>query len=319
MQARAELIDWLMDGDDPSLQYRVLTELLGQAETDPLVVGAKARIPESSAVQAMLTTMHPDGYWLQKNPQSGAWVGDGVDYGAFASTHFVLAYLSELGMGRSHPLVEKASERYLNLQQADGDWLRHFSCLIGYNIRTFARMGYRDDPRVLRALDLLLNTPRPDGGHLCEIHEGKYKNRAVKSCVRGSCKALLAFSEYPEVWDHPRVRHTVEYFLNRGGIFRSDDPSTVVNRDMPILSFPIIWRATVWEILYALSKMGHGQDQRLQGAWSAVNCRADAAGRFPMDWSPMQSPWKVGKRGAPSRWITFYMLSARKLAGMDAR
>jgi hypothetical protein len=97
--------------------------------------------------------MHPDGYWLQRNPRTKEYVGDGVVYGSFATTHFCLAYLAELGMDGSHPQVAKAAERYLNLQKPDGDWWDHFSCLIGYNIRTFILLGYREDERVIGRLN----------------------------------------------------------------------------------------------------------------------------------------------------------------------
>ena len=53
------------------------------------------------------------------------------------------------------------------------------------------RLGYRGDPRVQKAIDLMLSTARPDGGYLCDLHE-KPNRRPPKSCVRGSAKALLA-------------------------------------------------------------------------------------------------------------------------------
>jgi hypothetical protein len=239
-------------------------------------------------------------------------VGDDVLYDAFATTHFCLAYLAELGLDHTQPQVEKAAERYLDLQQPDGDWYRHFSCLSGYNIRTFALLGYRKDRRLRRALELLMCTPREDGGYLCDIHEGKHKRKFVKSCIRGSVKALLAFSEFPEYWEHPRCKELLDYFLRRGGIFQSAHPNIPVNQDMQRLSFPITWRANGWEVLYALSKMGYGNDERLQAAWAELENRADAQKRFSLDWTPTQSPWKIGKRGEVNKWITFYVEAAGK-------
>jgi hypothetical protein len=264
--------------------------------------------------------MHPAGYWPQKNPRTQRLVGDSVEYGSWATTHFCLAYLSELGLDRTQPEVDRAADRYLALQGPDGDWAwdryRHLSCLLGYNIRTFVRLGYREDPRLKRAVELLLRTPRADGGYLCDMHEGKYKTRSVKSCIRGSVKALLAFSEFPDHWEHPRCKELVGYFLSRGGIFQSTHPGVLVNDDLRRMSFPITWRANVWEILYALSRMGHGRDERLSAAWTALESRADPAARFPLDWTPTECPWKVGKPGEPNKWITFYVELARKYQGL---
>lgn len=319
MNAQSDTIQWLLEDDDPSLNFRALTELLGADEADE-IQRLKSAILASRPVRSLLESMHPDGYWLQRNPRTRRFVGDGAEYGSFATTHFCLAYLSELGLDRAQPEVERAADRYLALQDPDGDWgwdrYRHLSCLLGYNIRTFVRLGYRDDPRLGRALELLLETPREDGGYLCDMHEGKYKTRSVKSCFRGSVKALLAFSELPETWDHPRCQQLVAYFLSRGGIFRSAQPGVPVNDDMGRLSFPITWRANSWEVLYALSKMGYGRDERLQVAWTALGSRAGPTGRFPLDWTPSGCPWKVGKPGEPNKWITFYVELARKYQGL---
>jgi len=312
MLANPDIIQWLLQDDDPSMQWRTRRELLNAGDDLLEVRQAKSAIVESSAVCGLLEKMHPDGYWLQKNPRTKVYVGDDVLYGSFATTHFCLAYLAELGMDRSHPLVEKAAERYLSLQKADGDWLNHYSCLFGYNIRTYVLLGYREDARIERSIELLLQTVREDGGYLCDWHEGKYKTRQVKSCIRGAVKCLLAFAELPEYWEHPRCRQLVEYFLNRGGIYRSKSRDIFVNDDMNRHAFPIIWRANIWEILYALSKMGYGNDERLNSAWNELESRADETGRYKLDWTPTECPWKVGERGEVNKWITFYVLLAEK-------
>ncbi|MGA2502677.1 MAG: hypothetical protein ABSG01_01140 [Anaerolineales bacterium] len=312
MDTQRDVIRWLLEEDNPSVRYRTLKEILNYSDDAPEMVHAKSAILESHPVRTLLEKMHPDGYWLQKNPRTQRVVGDGVEYGSFATTHFCLAYLSELGVDRTQPQVEKAAERYLALQQADGDWFRHFSCLLGYNIRTFMRLGFRDDKRVHRALGLINQTCRRDGGYLCDIHEGKTRTNSVKSCFRGSVKALVAFSEFPNYWDEPRCKQLLNYFLGRGGIFQSDHPGIPVNRDVENLSFPITWRANSFEVLYALSKMGYGKDERLRAAWTALERHADPADRYRLDWTPTQCPWVVGRRGDVNKWITFYVEAARK-------
>ena len=162
----------------------------------------------------------------------------------------------------------------------------------------------------------MLSTARPDGGYLCDLHE-KPNKRLPKSCVRGSAKALLAFSEMPEYRDHVRCRQLLDYFLNRHGIFKSKDHTRLVNDDMKRSSFPITWRTNAWEILCALSRMGYGRDERLEDAWNVMESRRDAQGRYPLDMTPAQSPWKVGKPGEPNKWVTFYCLLAAKYAGRE--
>jgi hypothetical protein len=289
-----------------------MVELLDTPPTDAEAVKCRKRIAESAQVMNLLSRMHPDGYWLQKHATTGRMRGDGVEYGSFGTTHFCLAYLAELGMDRTNPRVAKAAERYLNLQQADGDFYGHYSCLLGLNIRTFTMLGYENDSRVKKSIQLLLSTKRSDGGYLCDMHEGKYKTKSTKSCFRGSVKAILAFSYLPEYCKHDRIRELADYFLLRGGVFKRTNPKELVNKDMERNSFPITWRANLFEVLLALSKMGYGRDSRLARAWELLDSRADKTGRFVLDWTPGQSPWKVGERNQPNKWVTFYSHLAHK-------
>lgn len=306
------VLEWLLEPENPSVRYRTLVELLDTHPNDAGAAECRKQIAGSVQVRDLLGRMHPDGYWLQKHPTTGRMLGDGVEYGSFGTTHFCLTYLAELGMDRTNAQVARAAERYLSLQQPDGDFYGHFSCLLGLNIRTFTMLGYKNDSRVKKSIALLLNTERSDGGYLCDMHEGKYKTKSAKSCFRGSVKAALAFSHLPEYWNHKRVRELVDYFLLRGGVFKRADPEELVNKDMERTSFPITWRANLFEVLLALSKMGYGRDGRLARAWDLLDSRADKHGRFALDWSPGQSPWKVGRRGEPNKWVTFYAHLAHK-------
>ena len=318
MDTRSDVTRWLLEDDDPSMQWRTLRELLDVGDNTPEVRRAKSAILQSQPVSSLLEKMHPDGYWLQFHPRKKVFDGDGVMYGSFGTTHFCLAYLAELGLDRTQPQVEKAADRYLSLQQPDGDWLGHYSCLLGYNIRTFVLMGFRDDPRLKRSIELMLHTDRDDGGYLCDMHEGKYKTKMGKSCVRGSLKCLLAFSVLPEYWEHPRCKKLVDYFLRRGGIYQSTHPGVLVNKDMGRQAFPITWRANVYEVLFALGKMGYGNDERLRPAWKELESRADESGRYRLDWTPTECTWKVGKMGEANKWVTFYTLLAQKLRAQTA-
>ena len=307
----ADLLSWLLDPSDPSLCFRVGTELLDMPPDDPDLADYQRAIPSSPSVTRILDLMHPDGYWLQRNPRTGQVLGDGVEYGSFATTHFCLSYLAELGMDRTDERVGRAAERYLDLQQPDGDWYRHLSCLVGFNIATFLRLGYRDDPRLTRSVDLLLASIRPDNGYLCELHERP--SRRSKSCIRGSTKALEAFAALGGVYrEHESCLRLVDYFLQRGGIYRRDDPEQFVNTDVHTLIFPFHWRAGLLQILLGLGRLGFGEGERLGRAWDLLESKADAQGRYPLEWSPTQSPWKVGRRGEPNGWVTFYAYLARK-------
>lgn len=54
-------------------------------------------------------------------------------------------------MERQDAHIKKAADRYLNLQQADGTWLNHQSCLYALTFRTFLKVGYGAYPAMQRA------------------------------------------------------------------------------------------------------------------------------------------------------------------------
>lgn len=302
-------IDWLLEPEDPSIRYRTLVELLGRTVTDPEVSGALTAIPESADVQRILAAMHPDGYWLQRQ-HDGRIVGEGVEYGSFASTHFCLAYLAELGLDRGHPLVARAAERYLALQAPDGDFWRHLSCLLGYNIRTFVRLGYRGDPRLERSIDLLERSGRADGGYLCEMHEARRGRRFVHSCARGAAKALVAYAELPDRWSSPTCHSLVDYFLRRDGIFQTRAPQTPVTRESALTVFPFTWGCGLLDVLGALATMGYGTRPEFDRAWAVLEEHRDGDGRYRLDWTPTQATLRAGVRGVASKWVTLYALLA---------
>jgi hypothetical protein len=304
---------WLLETENPSVRYRTLRELLHLPDDEPRVVEARRAIADSEPVRKILSRMEPNGTWLQKNPRTKRVVGEGVEYGSFATTHFCLGYLAELGLDVKHPDVAKAADRYLDLQAADGDFWDHLSCLYSHNIRTFVMLGLGDDPRVRKTIALMLGAERPDGGYLCDLHEGKRVRRATKSCFRGSAKALMAFAVLPEYDEHPRCKSVADYFLGRECLYRKDDRHKALNHDVMRLVFPFTWRAGMLDILLGLSALGYGRRVETRRAWQALAKKRDEQGRYVLDWTPSQALLKVGKRGAPCKWTTFYALLALKM------
>lgn len=300
------VLHWLLEDENPSVQYRTWKDLLGVASDDERLRDVRSRIGCSRPVQKIFEKMHPDGYWLFRG------VGDGVDYAMSSSTHFILAYLAELGLDRSDERVARAAERYLDLTEeklkATGgsvqvpDFQTRQSCLYAYNIRTFVMLGYRDDPRLRPRIATLLAEERLDGGYLC--HRPTFSNQ-TKSCIRGSIKALMAFAELPEYWDHPRCLALVDYFLRRRIYHRSGDLTEVIRSELVANIFPFIISGSLLEPLYALSRMGYADHPALEPAWRALANKTNPDGRVILDWFP-PSPFVPGKKGEANKWTTLY-------------
>jgi len=315
LETSDQILDWLLETGDPSVRYRTLKELLELPQDHPDVLQAREGIRESKPVQKIFRKMHPDGYWLHRG------VGAGVSYAMSSSTHFVLAYLAELGLDRSDERVARAVERYLSLEPPDQpdpkpweippDYRNHQSCLYAYNLRTFIMLGFRDDPRVQQRVDVLLSDWRSDGGYLCERSSF---NAETKSCIRGTQKALMAFAELPEHWQHKRCQALVDYFLRRQVIYKSTQPCELIRNEVVATLFPFRIGASLIEPLYALSRMGYGQHPALAQAWKHLEMKRAEDGKYILDHS-LKQIFNAGPNGEPNKWITFYALLCLKQAG----
>jgi len=305
MKISNNITDWLLEEENPSIRYRTMRELQELPESDPNLQLGKKEISSYQPVKNMLEAMHPEGYWEQINPRSKKFYGKDVEY-MRDTTHFILAYLAELGMTREDPKIKKAASRYLSLQQPDGDFFRHFSCLYGLNIRTFMLLGFKDDPRLKKTINLMKKSIRYDNGYLCDTHEGKRKRRPVKSCVRGSAKVLYSLGELPELWDESFSKKIVEYFLNRNILYQTTNPETYVRKDAGLTMFPFYWGFGLIDVLLPLAKMGYGHDPRIESAWNVLAWHKTEEGKYILDSNWKSKYWKFEKRGLVSKWITFY-------------
>ncbi|MHA2094449.1 MAG: hypothetical protein ACW98F_07470 [Candidatus Hodarchaeales archaeon] len=313
------VMKWLLEENYPSIRYRTMVELQERSKTNSEVTLAKKAIAKSPVVQNILQKMQPEGYWEVKT-RDGRVVGDGVEYADWSTAHYVLSYLAELGVTKDNPLVKKAANRYLTLQQPDGDFWNHFSCLYGLNVRTFIKLGFQEDTRVLKTINLLKTMIREDQGYLCDLHEGKRKTRLVKSCYRGTLKVLFALSELPQLWADKHTQRLVDYFLDRNVLYKTRKTTEFVTRETGKTIFPFSYRAGLLETLYALAKMGHGEDPRVENAWNVLQNRRTSTGRYILDWTPGKTTNRYffpGKKQTENKWVTFYAYLCLKFKKND--
>ncbi len=299
------IVEKLLNSESPSIRYRMQKDFLGLEPDENL----KERILASKPVEKIFKKMHPDGYWLHKG------IGDGIDYSMSSSTHFMLSYLAELGLGKWDERIDRAVRRYWSLKEpqkwlSPPDYLTGQSCLYAYNLRTFIMLGYKDDVHMAPRIKALLNDVREDNGYLCVRKSFK---SSTKSCIRGTTKALMAYAELPEFWEHKSCKRTVDYFLSRNVYYKKPELTEKIRGGMQV-SFPFTIDASLLEPLYALSTMGYGRKRALSDAWNDLEDQKDTSGYYKLQWNP-PVPFKPGERGEGNEWVTFYALTALKRAG----
>jgi len=97
MKPRA--LEWLLEENQPSIRYLTLTQLLGKPEDDSDVESAKGMIATKGWAADILAQQTSEGWW----------VSDASLYRPkYQSTNWMLLILSDLGMTRGDPRIEKA-------------------------------------------------------------------------------------------------------------------------------------------------------------------------------------------------------------------
>jgi len=295
-----ENLSWLLEESDPSVRYRTLTELMGVEEHEDQVCRTRAMIPRSAAVELLFSTMEPDGSW--RYPYR-----DQINrYLKYLSA--TVSYAAELGLDASDTRVTRAVDHLFSMQKEDGDFHRHYSCYNGLLLRALNRLGFADAEPTCLLRRLVLNTVRHDGGSHCDLRprRGRKSSTPHKSCIKGSLKVLLAFSEDSELSQREECNRLAEYFLKRRLIFRTDAPDVPVVRELTKLSFPITYHPALIEPLYAISLLGRGERPETNEAWRTVLSKADDDGRLPLEKTLNWAHLRCGVRGRPSKWLTLY-------------
>jgi len=342
--SRRQVIEWLLEKENPSVRYFTLRDILDREETNSEVKEAKAAIPTYKVIEKMFSTQKPEGHWEDPNSPY---------LPKYKSTYWQIMILGLLGMDKSHERVQRACEFVLNLQLDEGgfsaytkktalneyDWMRtkvtlkeklppdsnswaqsvviehQYSCLTGNLCAALLRLKYYKDPRLVKALNWLVKIQNRDGGWLCPYWKAHIKD--THGCFYGTICPLEAFSEVPQ----EERTHEMEQAIRRGAefllmhrLFKADHHGyRVINRQWLKFSFPWFYGYNVLRGLSVLTKLGYIEDQRLKDAVKLLLQKRRPDGTWLLENAPtgrMQA--NIETVGKPSKWITLNALRVLK-------
>ena len=331
-------LDWLLEGDDPSVRYFTLTNLLESSPDAPEAAAARREIMARGAVPRMLAEQGEDGHWEGR---------DRFYTGKYRGTVWTLLILAELGADGSDERVRRGCEAVLrdaqdrlsggfatdrNKREGGGLHSRVVPCLTGNLVFSLVRLGMLDDPRVQAAIDWLTTYARFDDGdgttpgtvaglrgdiepptgwpyNPFEMCWGRH------TCHMGVVKLMKGLAEIPPERRSQAVQRTLddaaEFMLRHHVHKRSRDPSKVSKPGWRRLSFPLMYQTDVLEILLLLDRVGVGSDPRADEARAHVASRADPDGRWILQQTFNGRFWvDIETKGEPSRWVTLRALQA---------
>ncbi len=321
-----DLLDWLLEKNNPSIRYFTLKDVLERPEDDLEVTNVKSEIMSKGLVPKILSKQSEKGYWEQpKNFYTAKYKG----------TIWQLIVLAELGADGKDNRIRKACEFILENSQdsvsggfsmwphAKTSGGRHsgvIPCLTGNIVYSLIRLGYLDDIRTKRAINWITTYQRFDDGTDKSPTGWPYdKSDACwgkHTCHMGVVKALKALAEIPSNRRPNDVKNTiddgVEYLLKHHIHKRSHNLNRISKPGWLRFGFPLMYQTDILEILGILTKLGY-KDKRMQEATEIVLSKQDDQGRWRLE-STFNGRFQVNieQKSKPSKWITMKALSMLK-------
>jgi hypothetical protein len=334
-RAGLDVIEWLLEPDNPSVRYFTQTRLLGMPETHKGVRQARRTIMQTGLVPELLARQCPGGFWDR---------ADRFYHAKYRGTVWQIMILAEHAASPADPHVKQACEFILGKSQdrTSGGFAMHeavrtsggrplevIPCLTGNMTWSLLRLGYAQDPRTKRAIYWLTRFLRFDDGESSPPEDFPYNHWEMcygrHSCLMGIVKGLKALSELP-AGERPSavrrcVRDCVEFLLRHHVFKRSHNLKRQAKPGWRRFGFPRMWGSDVLEVLTILSRLGI-RDSRMQEAIDLVASRQNPDGRWTMDDS-LNDRFLVPVEalGRPSKWITLtalYCLQRWRAAGPSA-
>jgi len=322
-----EALSWLLSSEDPSVQWRVRTAVLGERQDSPAMRALQERIRRSARVRAIL----------------GAAQGQ-RPYAMWRGPHWALLSLAMLGYPRGDaqlfPLRNAVLDWWLAPRfQTDRDVARATKAEAreavlrvdgrsrrcgsqhGGALLAIMRLGI-DDGRAATLAQRLRDWQWPDGGWNCDIRPATAMSSVNETLL--PMRGLQAFADTAgDTAAAGAAIAAAEVFLTRRVAWRRTSGQPIA-RDVMKLHYPVYWHYDILAGLVGLAEVGLARDQRCSDALDhLLSLRRPDGG-----WGVDASHWRVAERGrdiesvswgpvsrrASNEWVTCEVLSVLKAA-----
>ncbi len=313
-----------LDSADPSIRYKVRTQIQGEAPDTTDSLRLQEAIRTSPRVEALLAERDADGR-IPHHP-----------YAKWGGAHWVLATLAELdyppGDTTLVPLREQVyawllSPHRIRRFERSPRPVRICASQEGNAIFALLKLGLADD-RVVVLVERLLATRWPDGGWNCD--------RNASGNTSSFMETLLPLRALAHNADHSgstaarnAAEQAAEIFLRRR-LFKRQRDDTIIARDFVRLHYPCFWHYDILFGLKVMDEAGFLDDPRCADALDLLESKRLPDGGFPAEGSYYRWTDQAGARGRSlvdwggvsrlrsNAWVTTDALAVLKAAGRSA-
>lgn len=315
-----KVVEWLLEEENPTIKYLTLRNLLAYDEDDFLVKSARRRIMQVGPVPSILSRLNEEGHFSDANTvqEYGA---ERAAYGylpKYRGTVWQLILFAELAADPGDERIKRTADYVLEhswepsglFSMVGNQYLS--PCFQGNMLYALSRLGYGDDPRVVRAFDILLDYVRFDDGDFSTPKTFPYRSSRDRCCGSHSCyagclKALKAITALPrEKWDS-----RVQGFVDRGAgyflihrLYHASHSDKLLHKDINQITFPNFIYGDFLEVLIALLDLGV-RDERMQEAICLLEGKRLPNGRWRLERDVPTMHVALGRKHRESKWATY--------------
>ena len=283
----SDVINWLLENDNPAVKYRTERELLDISS-------------DISQSKDWIFSKLP----IKWHEAKGLWY-----------IYYITA-LAECGLS-----YLDIPDDYLTRAFEYVDLEFEFGCADFMLLTSLLKLGLHNNSLIQKKIDELQQNALPDGGFLCKRRYNKLKYMP-KSCYKDNLHALRFLAEC----SHRGIevgfeRGVMDYFFNRSIFYTSIDDKKLVIDSRAGWGITDVFhpfepmRMGIHNIIQAFSALGYGSDVRLKEAWKILNSHRDKDGKIILSGTLTKSYLPKEKVGRPSKWATFYSMLAEKQMG----
>ena len=271
------ILQRLLQSDDPSIRYKLLTQFLGYGEDSIEVRNLQEEIRGSPRVRQLLSERNADGQI------------PGHPYSKWKGAHWVLATLADLGYPPGDqslvPLREQVYAWLLGASHLKGvkiiaGRVRRCASQEGNALFALLKLGLADE-RTEQLVQGLLQWQWPDGGWNCDKNPEAAHSSFMESLLplRGlALHARLTGSKPAQ----EAAERAAEVFLKRE-LFKRQSDGKVIDEEFITLHYPCYWHYDILFGLKVMAEAGWLDDERCGAALDLLEFKQLQDGGFPAE------------------------------------
>lgn len=287
-----KVLDWLLEGP-VWLKYAVELQLL---EEKPDVNPAL----QDSSIQKIISRLKGN------NSGISAIKAGRVHYTETGKAYWDLFFLADIGLTINDTGLEAEAEEIFRYQAHDGTFTMppnvqdNYFCMSAILISSLAKMGYHDDPRVIKYIRAAMSAQLTGGGWDC--YGDSYGSE--DSCPMDDMNILMLLGQYPDYRENPKIYGAIDHLLAHweekthlygfgvGERFRS-------------LQYPAV-KYGILRVLDVLSLFPYAlKSSTFHNMLDFVHAKAVNGRYFAESTDMVYTDFDFSQTAAPSRWITF--------------